>query len=211
MVKEHVLEARQAKEEHDQKGTRMDTKVSVFRYIMGSDLPESERSDERLGHEGQVFFAGGTATVARTLTFISYYILSRPHIQARLQQELQDSMATYPERVPSWIELERLPYLQAVIKEGLRFVPTLTTEIALSSTTSEQGSRMLTWPIDPQVQLRSHAPASPLLARRPHPVQGMDNSQERMFIQRRQKRNSSSLPISAMRKSYQMTESTDRF
>ncbi|KAL9577882.1 MAG: hypothetical protein Q9212_006085 [Teloschistes hypoglaucus] len=119
-VKEHVSEARQAKEEHDRKGTQMDIKASVFRYIMGSDMPESERSNERLTAEGILFFAGGTATTARTLTFISYYILSRPDVLARLQEELKDIMAGYPERVPSWSELERLPYLQALIKEGLR-------------------------------------------------------------------------------------------
>ena len=83
-------------------------------------MPESERSDDRLAKEAQVLLGGGTASTARTLTFISYYILSRPQVHSRLKQELQDTMATYPEHIPSWADLEKLPYLQALIKEGLR-------------------------------------------------------------------------------------------
>lgn len=83
-------------------------------------MPESERSDDRLAKEAQVLLGGGTASTARTLGFISYYILANPHIHLMLKEELKDSMATYPEQIPSWADLERLPYLQALIKEGLR-------------------------------------------------------------------------------------------
>ncbi|KAL8687875.1 MAG: hypothetical protein Q9218_006071 [Villophora microphyllina] len=123
--KYHIAKAKLAKEAHDLKGTHMDDKASLFRHILNSDMPESERSDERLSKEAQVLLAAGTATTARTLTTISYYILARPQIRARLEHELQDTMARYPERVPSWADLERLPYLQALIKEGLRFVDPL--------------------------------------------------------------------------------------
>ena len=108
--------------EHDRKGTHSTDYVSLFRYIFDSDMPESERSDERLAKEAQVLLGGGTASTARTLTFISYYILANPHIHLRLKEELKDIMATYPQYVPSWADLEKLPYLQALIKEGLRWV-----------------------------------------------------------------------------------------
>ncbi|KAL8720262.1 MAG: hypothetical protein Q9225_002860 [Loekoesia sp. 1 TL-2023] len=121
VAKDHITKAKQAKLDHDLKGTPMDSKSSLFRYIMNSDMPESERSDERLAKEAQVLLAGGTASTARTLTFISYYILSRPEVHSRLKQELRDTMATYPENIPSWADLERLSYLQALIKEGLRY------------------------------------------------------------------------------------------
>lgn len=83
-------------------------------------MPESELSDERLAKEAQVLLGGGTASTARTITYISYYILAYPHIGAKLQQELREVMASYPRQVPCLTELERLPYLQALIKEGLR-------------------------------------------------------------------------------------------
>ncbi|KAI4152138.1 MAG: hypothetical protein L6R39_001889 [Caloplaca ligustica] len=77
-------------------------------------------SDERLAKEAQVLLGGGTTTTARTIAYISYYILAKPDIRGKLQQELQGVMASYPQHVPSLAELERLPYLQALIKEGLR-------------------------------------------------------------------------------------------
>jgi len=84
-------------------------------------MPEYEQSDERLAKEAQVLLGGGTASTARTLGFISYYILANPEIHSRLQEELKDPMSGWPDRVPSWAELERLPFLQSLIKEGLRW------------------------------------------------------------------------------------------
>lgn len=94
--------------------------VTLFNHILNSDMPESEMSDERLAKEAQVLLGGGTTTTARTIAYISYYILAKPDIRGKLQQELQGVMASYPQHVPSLAELERLPYLQALIKEGLR-------------------------------------------------------------------------------------------
>jgi cytochrome P450 len=49
-----------------------------------------------------------------------YYILANPHMRERLGEELKGIMADYPHQLPTWQEVERLPYLQAMIKEGLR-------------------------------------------------------------------------------------------
>jgi len=81
---------------------------------------ESERSEERLAKEAQLLLGGGTASTARTIGFATVYILSDPKIRARLEQELREPMAGWPDRVPTWAELERLPFLQALIKESLR-------------------------------------------------------------------------------------------
>jgi cytochrome P450 len=83
-------------------------------------MPESEKSEERLAKEAQVLLGGGTASTARTIGFASFYILSRPELRARLQSELREPMSGWPDRVPTWAELERLPLLQAIIKESLR-------------------------------------------------------------------------------------------
>jgi cytochrome P450 len=120
VAKDHVLRAKREKLEQDRKSTPMDNNTSLFRYIFDSDMPESERSDDRLAKEAQVLLGAGTSTTARTLSFISFYILANPDIHSRLKEELRDVMATYPQHVPSWAQLERLPYLQALIKEGLR-------------------------------------------------------------------------------------------
>lgn len=74
-------------------------------------MPESELTADRLAKEAQVLLPAGSFTVARALDFTAVYILLRPHIHARLRTELKDFAVE---------ELEKLPYLQAVIKEGLR-------------------------------------------------------------------------------------------
>lgn len=99
-----------------------DTHVSLFRHIVESEMPESELSVDRLTKEAQVLLGAGTASTARTLDFICYYILANEKIKTTLQNELRGVMSEYPEKVPSWADLEKLPYLQALIKEGLRYL-----------------------------------------------------------------------------------------
>ncbi|KAK4066137.1 uncharacterized protein Triagg1_8205 [Trichoderma aggressivum f. europaeum] len=97
-----------------------DSGVSIFRHIANSDMPVEERTEERLAKEAQVLLGGGTASTARTIGFASYYILSRPELRSKLEAELKEPMANWPEQVPTWAELEQLPLLQGIIKESLR-------------------------------------------------------------------------------------------
>ncbi|KAH0529920.1 hypothetical protein TsFJ059_004613 [Trichoderma semiorbis] len=97
-----------------------DSGISIFRHIANSDMPEEERTEERLAKEAQVLLGGGTASTARTIGFASFYILSRPELRSKLEAELKGPMANWPEQVPTWAELEQLPLLQGIIKESLR-------------------------------------------------------------------------------------------
>jgi cytochrome P450 len=96
---------------------------SLFHHVANSDMPASEKSEERLAKEAQLLLGGGTVTSARTISCATYYILTRPDVAKRLGDELRQPMAEWPTHVPTWAELERLPFLQAVIKEALRYVP----------------------------------------------------------------------------------------
>lgn len=118
MAKKHIADARY--ERANSKGKETDSRISLFRHIFNSDMPESELSIDRLAKEAQVMLGAGTASTARTLDFILYYVLANNHIRSTLREDLRDTMAEYPEKKPSWADLEKLPYLQAIIKEGLR-------------------------------------------------------------------------------------------
>lgn len=83
-------------------------------------MPPSEMHVERLTQEAQVLIAAGNLTTSRALEFFMYYIIANDQIRTRLQEELREPMAGYPEKIPPWTQLEKLPYLSAVIKEGLR-------------------------------------------------------------------------------------------
>ncbi|KND86540.1 Trichodiene oxygenase [Tolypocladium ophioglossoides CBS 100239] len=99
---------------------RENSKSSIFRHLISSDLPEPEKSSERFSREAMVLLWAGTATTARTMGFVSYYVLANPRIRERLREELRELTACYPNKVPRWADVEKVPYLQACIKEGLR-------------------------------------------------------------------------------------------
>lgn len=54
-----------------------DAKSSIFRYIVSSDMPDSELSSERLSREAMVLLGAGTATTALTLGFSYEFNLTR--------------------------------------------------------------------------------------------------------------------------------------
>lgn len=115
-----MAKAKRTKLDNEKQGLIKGNCLSLFDHIVNSEMPESESSDERLAKEAQVLMGGETASTARTLGFVSYYILANPDIRGQLREELAELMSQYPEAVPTWVELERLPYLQALIKEAFR-------------------------------------------------------------------------------------------
>lgn len=121
MARSHILQAKRDKEIAREKNQETVDGNSVFRSVINSDMPESELSTDRLTKEAQVLFGAGTATTARTLDFITFYVISESHIRERLAAELAEPMKGFPEKFPPLTELEKLPYLQAVVNEGLRY------------------------------------------------------------------------------------------
>lgn len=70
----------------------------------------------------------GSDTIASTLRAIFYHLLKNPASYDRLQKELDTAVAEHKisDPSPTWNETQQnLPYLRAVIKEGLRMNPAL--------------------------------------------------------------------------------------
>ena len=67
--------------------------------------------------EAQSFVAAGTETVGRTLSVLTYHLCMNPDILQRLRKELRAAELSDP---PALDQLEKIPYLHAVISEGLR-------------------------------------------------------------------------------------------
>jgi cytochrome P450 len=92
----------------------------LFHELVFSDmLPPSELHIERLSQEGSFLIGAGFEATAWTMTVGAFYIVSDPAIHSRLKAELA---AAIPDAasIPPWNQLERLPYLTAIIKECLR-------------------------------------------------------------------------------------------
>lgn len=87
---------------------------TIFHDIMVSKLPEREKKLDRLCQEGRTFIVAGTETTAWCLSVICFHLLQDQAKLQRLTDELKEANAT------TSTELEQLPYLSAVIQEGLR-------------------------------------------------------------------------------------------
>ena len=100
--------------------TKPESLPTVFYEMAHNDkVPVEEKSLDRLTDEGVLFIVAGNETTGNALSVITFHVLNSPHILASLKAEL-DSAIPYKETLPFWRDLENLPYLSAVIKEGLR-------------------------------------------------------------------------------------------
>lgn len=82
-------------------------------------LPSSELTTPRLTDEAFTLLGAGTVTTSHTLSTTLYHLLAHPAKHARLRAALAPLYTTTQEP-PTWTQLERLPYLSAVLAEGLR-------------------------------------------------------------------------------------------
>jgi cytochrome P450 len=103
---------------HDPK-YQTDSQTTIFHEILNSDLPEREKSTVRLWQDGQVTVIAGTLTTAAALSEITFHLLQQPEHLKKLREELANAISD-PANLPPVAKLEQLPYLTAVIKEGLR-------------------------------------------------------------------------------------------
>ncbi|KAF2182877.1 cytochrome P450 [Zopfia rhizophila CBS 207.26] len=93
--------------------------ATIFHTLLESDLPESEKDTTRLAEEAVLLVGAGTHTTSWVLTVIAFHLLSQPTLLKRLKEELEIAIPNSESNVPL-DELEKLPYLTAVLKEGLR-------------------------------------------------------------------------------------------
>lgn len=92
---------------------------TVFAELLKSDLPEQEKTMTRLVNEATAIMGGGTGTTSWALSVITYHLLTKPKLLGKLTDELRGAVSD-PQNLPPWTTLEKLPYLDAVIQEGLR-------------------------------------------------------------------------------------------
>ncbi|KAL8663142.1 MAG: hypothetical protein Q9168_008143 [Polycauliona sp. 1 TL-2023] len=100
--------------------TKSDSQRTIFYDLITNDsLAPAEKTPERLVAEGFAIVGAGSHTVAHTLAVTSYHIIANPAILRKLRDELASVLPT-DSTMPKWNTLEQLPYLGAVIQEGLR-------------------------------------------------------------------------------------------
>jgi len=84
--------------------------TTIFHGLIGGDLAESEKTDERMIDESRVLLAAGTDTTARALAVITYHLLADPERLKKLKTELENALPD-PDTLPKCAQVETLPYL----------------------------------------------------------------------------------------------------
>ncbi|KAI0698054.1 cytochrome P450 monooxygenase pc-bph [Cerioporus squamosus] len=75
---------------------------------------------EELTAEALTQLIAGSDTTSNSSCAITYHLARNPHVQHKLQQELDEALAGDDDPVPTYESVKRLPYLEAVINEALR-------------------------------------------------------------------------------------------
>ncbi|KAI4111762.1 MAG: hypothetical protein LQ339_000219 [Xanthoria mediterranea] len=97
------------------------TPSSIPSYIHNTSLPASSRSGLSLHDTTIMLLAAGFETTGFTLTTATYHLLS-PSSDSHLKKLLHELLTAIPNpaSIPPWHELEKIPYLSAVVQESLR-------------------------------------------------------------------------------------------
>ncbi|PNY29945.1 Trichodiene oxygenase [Tolypocladium capitatum] len=100
---------------------RSDGHLTFPQAILESNLPPSEKVPKRLISETTAVVLGGTHSVSMVLSIITYHLLANPNLLERLRTELKATLSE-GDGQPTWVTLEKLPYLSAIVLEGLRLM-----------------------------------------------------------------------------------------
>ena len=87
--------------------------------LTNDEVRPQEKETDHLQDEAQSIIGAGTATTGHILAITTFHIINNPSIRDKLQTELGACMSE-TNGSPKWQQLEQLPYLTAIITEGLR-------------------------------------------------------------------------------------------
>jgi cytochrome P450 len=104
--------------EHEREAT--DTGDVVSMLVAARDEDGSRLTPQQIRDQLLTLFVAGHETSANALAWAFYLLAQHPTVTARLLQELDRELHGAP---PTAADLERLPYLDQVVKETLRLYP----------------------------------------------------------------------------------------
>lgn len=83
-------------------------------------LPIQEKTVERVAVEARMMIGAGFETTGNILTHLTYNVLADKMVHDRLMKDLGEVIPD-SDFMPNCTQLEKLPYLTAMIKETLRY------------------------------------------------------------------------------------------
>jgi len=92
---------------------------TVLNPSTGVDAEQDVPTVKHMIDEAFGMVAAAAETAGNAMTICAFHVLFNPRIYARLRQELLEAFPD-PTQPVDYLTLEKLPYLTAVVKEGLR-------------------------------------------------------------------------------------------
>jgi benzoate 4-monooxygenase len=86
----------------------------------GKDEDGNPMGGEELTAEALTQLIAGSDTTSNSFCAITYFVASKPEVQKKLQSELDEALRHDDDPVSSYEVVKSLPYLNAVVYEGLR-------------------------------------------------------------------------------------------
>lgn len=112
-VKEQIRPILERTAEEKEGGAR-----TIFHTLRDSDLPDEEKTLDRFCDEGEILTGAGSETTAQATTRLMFYLKHEPGTLAKLREELDAAVPNAAE-IPSWMELQKLPYLVGALPAAL--------------------------------------------------------------------------------------------
>jgi len=102
-------------------GVKDESRTTIFHQLLDPNATEGHvvPSVDNMRDESFVILSAATDTTGNAMTIAMYEVVTNPAIYAKLAAELNAAFPD-PSVTLDFITLEKLPYLTAVIKEGLR-------------------------------------------------------------------------------------------
>jgi cytochrome P450 len=94
--------------------------MNILSLLMDGVGSEQKLSDDQLIGHATLLFAAAHLTTAHTFSWTLFLLAQHPEVLRKLQEELNREIAG---DIPQLEELEKLPYLDAVIRESMRVLP----------------------------------------------------------------------------------------
>ena len=99
---------------------RQHSTQNILSLLLQAQASQQQLDDEKLTGHATLLFAAAHLTTAHTFTWTLFLLAQHPEVMRKLQLELEEGVAG---DVPALEELDRLTYLDAVIRESMRVMP----------------------------------------------------------------------------------------
>lgn len=104
----------------DGKTERHDIKRrTIFHDYVETELPPGIKTPQGFTDDADILIVASYETSGHALSTATFHILDNPTVWDRLVSDLCAHWSN-PKVIPSWKELENIPYLHAVVKEAVR-------------------------------------------------------------------------------------------